>query len=135
MSNDQYEKAVAASIHKFDFHADRRGSLFVQDLTNFPVHFVRLFILEGIKKGSIRGEHAHKECWLFVFASGSGIDLNIKNTSGCDQFSLNRSMGVLIPPYNWTQVHFKEKNSMLYVLASQPYNPNDYIYSEPIPEA
>jgi len=44
-------------------------------------------------------------------------------------------MGVLIPPYNWTQVHFKEKNSALYVLASQPYDPNDYIYSEPNPDA
>jgi len=50
MLNEQYEEAVAASIHKFDFHTDSRGSLFVQDLANFPVNFVRLFILEGIKK-------------------------------------------------------------------------------------
>jgi hypothetical protein len=131
MSNERYKETADASIYKFDFRSDSRGSLFVQELSNFPVNFVRLFILEGMETGSIRGQHAHKECWLFVYASGSGITLNIANTSGSNIFVLDSSMGVLIPPYNWTEVHFKEKNSKLNVLASQPYDPSDYIYETP----
>lgn len=131
MSNERYKKTSDPSIHKFDFHSDSRGSLFVQELSNFPVNFVRLFVLEGTETGSIRGQHAHKECWLFVYASSSGITLNISNTSGSNVFVLDSSMGVLIPPYNWTEIHFKEKGSRLNVLASHPYDPSDYIYESP----
>jgi len=81
--------------------------------------------------GSIRGQHAHKECWQFVYASESGITLNIKNTSGSNVFVLDSSMGLLIPPYNWIEIHFQEKRSKLNVLASHPYDPNDYIYESP----
>lgn len=131
MLNEQYKETADASIHKFGFHSDSRGSLFVQDFSNFPVNFVRLFVLEGTEAGSIRGQHAHKECWLFVYASGSGITLNISNTSGSNVFVLDSSMGVLIPPYNWTEIHFKEKGSRLNVLASHSYDPSDYIYESP----
>jgi dTDP-4-dehydrorhamnose 3,5-epimerase-like enzyme len=131
MLNERYKETADASIHKFDFHSDSRGSLFVQDFSNFPVKFVRLFVSEGMESGSIRGQHAHKECWLFVYASGSGITLNISNTSGSNVFVLDSSMGVLIPPYNWTEIHFKEKGSRLNVLASHPYDLSDYIYESP----
>jgi len=131
MSKKQYKETTDATIHKFDFHSDSRGSLFVKDFSNFPINFVRLFVLESTEIGSIRGQHAHRECWQFVYASDSGITLNIKNTSGSNVFVLDSSIGLLIPPYNWTEIHFKEKKSKLNVLASHPYDPNDYIYESP----
>ena len=132
MSKDLYRKTADASIHTLDTHSDNRGILLVQDLSIFPVSFVRLFVLEGIEVGSVRGKHAHKECWLFAFASSSGITLKIKNTMGVKTFVMRPSIGVLIPPYNWIEVYFEDNNSKLNVLASKPYDADDYIYTSPL---
>jgi dTDP-4-dehydrorhamnose 3,5-epimerase-like enzyme len=131
MLNDSYKVTPDASIHKFEAFEDDRGTLHVKDFSNFPVSFIRLFVIEGSKAGDIRGSHAHKECWLFAYASGAGITLNIKNTCGSKTFALDQSFGVLIPPYNWTEVLFEIKSAKLNILASHPYDANDYISTIP----
>ncbi len=131
MSNNPYRNAITPTVHRFETHADSSGNLFVTDLSHFPVNFVRLFVLEASRAGYSRGKHAHKECWLFVYPSDTGISLNIKNTSGEETFILDPSMGILIPPYNWTEVIFEVQSAKLNVLASHLYDPNDYIYDSP----
>jgi hypothetical protein len=68
---------------------------------------------------------------MFAYPSCTGITLNIKNTLGATSFPLERDFGVLIPPYNWTEVVYENKDAKLNVLANKLYDPNDYIYPSP----
>jgi UDP-2-acetamido-3-amino-2,3-dideoxy-glucuronate N-acetyltransferase len=131
MTHSSYIPAMEVIAYKFDVHQDVRGTLMVQELESFPVKFTRLFTLKGASDGAVRGGHAHKICWLFMYSSGKDIQLKIENIMGHKTFYLEPELGILIPPYNWSEIIFSNSNSVLNVLASEPYNPDDYIYERP----
>jgi dTDP-4-dehydrorhamnose 3,5-epimerase-like enzyme len=131
MPDEVYKDTHDVSIHHFNVHVDNRGALHVTDLSKFSLNFVRLFILAASNPGEVRGRHAHKTCWLFAFASSAGVTLKTQNTYGSKEIPLDSNFGVLIPPYNWTEVIFETESAKLNVLASQQYDPSDYIYNLP----
>jgi len=111
-----------------------RGNLtaleFTQDLPFVPQ---RIFMTYGIPSLSTRGEHAHRLCEQFLVCVHGECHLRVDDGENCEEFCLNRpTFGVLVPPMIWAQEHLHSKDSVLLVLASHPYEPEDYIrdYSE-----
>ena len=47
-----------------------------------------------------------------------------------EYIKLNNSdmSGLLVPPMNWCEITYKDENTILLVLASHDYDPNDYIH-------
>ncbi len=131
MDTDDYKTAREAEICTFAVHNDQRGSLSVQDFSSFPVSFTRLFVLNSVDPSLKRGGHAHKKCWQFLFTSAPGIKVTISNKNSTHVVELQDNVGLLVPPYNWLEIEFSKSDSYLNVLASESYDPSDYIYVRP----
>ncbi|MCH5227060.1 MAG: WxcM-like domain-containing protein [Muribaculaceae bacterium] len=110
-------------------HSQRKGNLsVVENGDSIPFDIKRAYYLYDVPGGEARGEHAHKKLrQLIVAASGSFSvtldDGNIKRT-----FLLNRPYQALyVVPGIWRTLDDFSSGSVCLVLASAPYDPEDYI--------
>lgn len=106
-----------------------RGNLtaleFSQDL---PFVAQRIFLTYNIPSLSTRGEHAHRQCEQFLVCVHGECHLSVDDGENSEEFCLNRpTFGVLVPPMVWAQEHLHSADSVLMVLASRPYEAEDYI--------
>lgn len=122
---------MPVQLYEFATHQDARGTLQVQEFTTIPVNFKRMFVLDGAYDGAIRGRHAHKKCWLFMYSSGVGVNVSVENLEGINAYELEPGLGLLLPPYNWAEITFRIAGVKLIILASEHYDSADYIYSKP----
>jgi WxcM-like, C-terminal len=107
------------SINIFDF-----------EFLDFPIR--RIFWLRIPKKNSIRGEHAHRSCWQVIIPICNNIDLEVHNNFKNYATEITPGMGVIVPPWNWLRLRFPTDSSVVLVLASHKYDPDDYIYQRPL---
>lgn len=91
----------------------------------------RIFNIQGNGAETVRGGHAHKKCWQFLYSNGFGIKVDFQNLKSGGTFHLNFGSGLLVPPFNWVEVTFPEGAITVSVLASHSYDQNDYLYSKP----
>ncbi len=108
-----------------------RGNLSAIELPKIlPFEVKRIFLVHGVENTEIRGEHAHKICWQFLIASSGSVDVEVFDGMTRKVFNLNSpDKGLLIPPMIWgTQFNYSP-NGVLLVLASDPFDPDDYIHN------
>ncbi len=116
----------------FEVFKDSRGQLAALDLDKLPFIVKRVFVIKGNGIEVIRGGHAHKECWQFLYPSAQGVRVTFFNSSSTGSIDLNLGDGLVVPPYNWIEVTIPNENLTVNVLASHPYDKNDYLYDRPI---
>ena len=107
---------------------DNRGSLYVVNFSDLPFMPQRIFYIKDVPTFEDRGNHAHKSCHQILIALNGSVEVELINTDGSAYFNLsNPKLGLHIPPLNWgIQKNFQE-GTILLVLASEPYNKNEYI--------
>lgn len=117
------------TVIELDKHHKERGNItVVENGVTVPFDVKRTYYLYDVPGGESRGGHAHKELrQLIVAASGSFSvtldDGNIKRT-----FMLNRPyQGLLVVPGIWRTLDDFSSGSVCLVLASHPYDEDDYI--------
>jgi UDP-2-acetamido-3-amino-2,3-dideoxy-glucuronate N-acetyltransferase len=108
---------------------DSRGSLsFAQYEETLPFLPKRYFVVFDVGEGQTRGNHAHKASHqLLVCVKGSCVvELDDGNTQ--DEVWLDRpELALYMPPKIWaTQKQFS-RDAALLVLASELYDPEEYI--------
>jgi dTDP-4-dehydrorhamnose 3,5-epimerase-like enzyme len=90
----------------------------------------RFFVVSGVPQGATRGGHAHRALHeLLVCVTGS---LKVTATDGHTEqtFTLDSpKVSLHLPPMVWATQHDHSPDAVLLVLASLPYNPDDYIKS------
>jgi dTDP-4-dehydrorhamnose 3,5-epimerase-like enzyme len=108
---------------------DPRGNLsFVEENNHIPFKIERTYWIYDVPGGQVRGGHAFKEQDEFIIALSGSIDVIIDDGKTKQVFSLNRSYyGLYVPKGLWRQMDNFSTNSLAVVLASTPYNENDYI--------
>lgn len=108
---------------------DRRGNLsFIEGNNHIPFVIARTYWIYDVPGGEVRGAHAYKENQEFVVALSGSFDVVLHDGIQEYRFSLNRSYyGVYIPKMMWRTIENFSTNSLALVLASKPYDPNDYI--------
>ena len=115
------------------FH-DIRGNLsFIEETTHIPFTFQRAYWIYDVPGGEARGGHAYKENEEVIIALSGSFDVILDDGETKKTFSLNRSYyGLYVPKGLWREMNNFSTNSLAFILASQSYNPNDYIreYSE-----
>lgn len=109
---------------------DRRGNLSViEELKNIPFKIERTYWIYDVPGGETRGGHAYKENQEFIVALSGSFDVILDDGEERKKYSLNRSYyGLYVPKGLWREMNNFSTNSLALVLASIPYNPEDYIY-------
>ena len=109
---------------------DARGNLsFIEEENHIPFLIKRAFWIYDVPGGEERGGHAYRENEEFIVALSGSFDVVLDDGKGLVQtFHLNRSYyGLYVPNMIWRQMTNFSTNSLAMILASRPYDVNDYI--------
>lgn len=110
---------------------DDRGELKVLEFNRLPFVAKRYFVISVNHESITRGGHAHKSCWQAMNPQGGSCLVQIKNSTSVESVEINPQEFLIVPPFNWCKIHFESRSTKLNVFASQEFDQNDYIYSEP----
>lgn len=113
--------------------SDPRGNLsFLEGGNHIPFEIKRAYWIYDVPGGQIRGGHAYKTLNEFIIALSGSFDVVLDNGQKEEVFSLNRSYyGLYVPRMIWRRLENFSTNSLCLILASETYNPDDYIYDYP----
>jgi UDP-2-acetamido-3-amino-2,3-dideoxy-glucuronate N-acetyltransferase len=108
---------------------DMRGSLAASELTkDLPFQPRRFFVVYRVPSAEARGEHAHRACHQFlVCLAGSLVVLVDDGTNRAQVLLDDPGLGLYMPPMVWGTQYAHSTDAILAVLASDPYDSNDYI--------
>lgn len=119
------------SRHRFiDFPqiVDDRGSLtYVEESDHLSFDISRVYYLYDFS-GEPRGNHAHRELEQVMIALNGGLDVTLDDGQSTVTVRLDDpSEGLYVPPGLWRELDEFETGTVCLVLASDPYDENDYI--------
>jgi UDP-2-acetamido-3-amino-2,3-dideoxy-glucuronate N-acetyltransferase len=108
---------------------DMRGSLSVAEVGNqLPFEPKRYFIVFDVPSAEVRGEHAHRTLEEFLVCIKGSIHLAVDDGQRREEFVLDRpNLAVHVMPITWITQYGYTPDAVLLVLASDVYDPNDYI--------
>jgi acetyltransferase-like isoleucine patch superfamily enzyme len=109
---------------------DLRGRLIAAEFSNLPFVPARVFAVFDVPSSSVRGEHAHRRCEQILICVRGGVRCLVDDGTHRAEFVLDRpDVGLYIPAMRWgTQYHYSA-DAALMILASLPYDADDYIRS------
>ena len=109
---------------------DNRGNLsFIEQMKHIPFDIKRSYWIYDVPGGQIRGGHAYRKNEEFIVALSGSFDVVLDDGKEKKIFSLNRSyFGLYVPKCIWRQMRNFSTNSLALILASTPFDANDYIY-------
>lgn len=111
--------------------SDERGCLQALDFSKISFVPVRMFLISEVPDNMVRGKHGHFSTEQYLITVSGQLQLEIKDPEGLSQSQiLEKGEGIHIPSKYWIKMTFMQSTQVL-VLASAPYNQNDYFY-EPI---
>lgn len=110
-------------------HSDRKGNItVVENNETVPFEVKRTYYLYDIPGGEERGAHAHKELRQLIIAASGSFDVVLNDGNVKRTFTLNRPYnGLLVVPGIWRELNNFSSGSVCLVLASMPYEVEDYI--------
>lgn len=97
---------------------------------NVPFDIRRVFYSYDIPGGESRGAHAHRRCHQLIVAAGGSFEVVVDDGINRRTIALNRPFyGLYVPPGIWASEQSFSSGSICLVLASEPYEEEDYIRS------
>lgn len=119
-------------VRMIDFpeHGDERGHLvIVEGGQNIPFEIRRAFYIYGSDREVIRGQHANRKTEFVLINVAGTSKVRVKDGEGNEAiFCLNRPhTGIYLPTMVWKDMYDFSADSVLLVLASEHYDPDEYI--------
>jgi dTDP-4-dehydrorhamnose 3,5-epimerase-like enzyme len=117
-------------IQRFAEFSDLRGRLTAGELPNDGLPFVprRWFLVYDVPSQEIRGEHAHRLCHQFLICIAGTVTVAVDDGERRAEVVLDApTLGIYIPPLVWGSQFRYDADAVLLVLASHPYDADDYI--------
>lgn len=110
-------------------HSDRKGNIsVVQNGDTVPFDVKRVYYLYDVPGGESRGSHAHKELSQFIVAASGSFRVTLDDGHAKRSFFLNRPyQGLYVKPGIWRDLDDFSSGAVCMVLASEKYDPDDYI--------
>ena len=115
---------------EFQQRGDERGHLvIVEGGIDIPFEIKRVFYIYGSDADVIRGQHANRESEFILINVAGKSKVKVKDGEGNEAiYCLNRPhTGIYLPTMVWKDMYDFSEDSVLLVLASTHYNPNEYI--------
>lgn len=114
--------------HFVRLFTESRGQLGVAEFSHLPFIPRRMFWITDVPTATSRAGHAHRTCTqLLIGLSGSTVATVTTEDGVSVATTLSVGNSLLIPPRHWLVLSDFAPGSVLGVLASEPYNPDDYI--------
>ena len=110
-------------------HSPRKGDIsVVENGITVPFDTNRVYYLYDVPGGVDRGGHAHKELKQLIVAASGSFTVVLDDGIVKRSVVLNRPyMGLYVVPGIWRVLEDFSSGSVCLVLASEKYDPNDYI--------
>ena len=124
MDNKQY------SIINLPKICDPRGNLTVaEECKNVPFDIKRAYWTYDVPGGESRGGHAHKKLKQLLIALSGSFTVTLDDGTEKKTFLLNHPyQGLVIETGIWRTLDDFSSGAVCLVLASEVYEPEDYIY-------
>lgn len=108
---------------------NRAGNITVfQNEPRQPFTVRRIYYLYDVPGGAERGGHAHKNIYQLIVAAGGSFDVILDDGINRKIVPLNRPYyGLMVVPGIWRELVNFSSGAVCLVLASEKYNPEDYI--------
>ena len=109
---------------------DERGQLVIAEAKlDIPFDIKRVFYIYGSDRDVIRGQHANKRTEFVLINVAGTSKVKVKDGEGNEKvFSLDRPhIGIYLPTMTWKDMYDFSDDSVLLVLASEHYDPEEYI--------
>jgi acetyltransferase-like isoleucine patch superfamily enzyme/dTDP-4-dehydrorhamnose 3,5-epimerase-like enzyme len=117
------------SLHALTLVEDLRGRLAAGEFVDqIPFQPKRFFLVFDVPGKEVRGEHAHRTCHQFLICLRGRVSIVVDDGRHAAEIGLDGpELGVYVPPMIWTVQFRYSDDAMLLVLASEHYDPADYI--------
>lgn len=108
---------------------EARGLLTVGEVERqVPFAPRRFFVVSGVPDENIRGEHAHLRLHQFLVCLAGRVVAEVDDGRSRAAVTLDSPrVGLYMPPMTWGAQHHYSPDAVLLVLASDPYDPADYV--------
>lgn len=101
----------------------------VSPFVGVPFDVKRTYWTYDIPAGAARGGHAHKECQEMIIAASGSFTVTLDDGNQKETYLLNRpDQGLLVNTGIWRTLQDFAAGSVCFVLASDLYDADDYIY-------
>jgi UDP-2-acetamido-3-amino-2,3-dideoxy-glucuronate N-acetyltransferase len=117
-------------VQRFSEFSDLRGKLTAGEMPSEGIPFApqRWFLVYGVPSREVRGEHAHRVCHQFLICVSGRVSVAVDDGTRRGEVLLDEpNVGVYVPPRVWASEYRYEDDAVLLVLASHPYDADDYI--------
>lgn len=102
--------------------------VFAQTPEHIPFKIKRVYFISKAHPKLPRGLHAHKKNKQIIFCISGSVKLILDNGQKKEKVTLNQSnIGVFLDKMIWHQMQDFKDDTILLVLASDKFNPADYI--------
>jgi len=108
---------------------DLRGNLVARQMgSGLPFRPERCFMVYDVPSKELRGEHAHRACEQLLICVSGSVNVLCDDGEHRQEFTLDSpELGLHIGPMVWGTQYRYARDAVLLVLASLPYDPDDYI--------
>jgi acetyltransferase-like isoleucine patch superfamily enzyme/dTDP-4-dehydrorhamnose 3,5-epimerase-like enzyme len=117
------------TLHRLPRVRDLRGDLsFGEVHREVPFAVARYFVVFDVSGEHVRGEHAHRTLHQFLICVHGTCHVVADDGTTRQEFTLDQPyVGLYIPPMVWAVQYKYSADGVLLVLASDSYDPDDYI--------
>jgi dTDP-4-dehydrorhamnose 3,5-epimerase-like enzyme len=118
-----------AKLIEFPQHGDEKGYLVViEEKLDVPFEIKRVFYIYGSQRDALRGKHANRKSEFMLINVSGTSKVRVDYGNSTEEFDLNRAhVGVYIPKMVWKEMFDFSEDSVLLVLCSELYDPDEYI--------
>lgn len=117
-------------VQRFKEFSDLRGNLTAGEFPGEDIPFEpkRWFLVYDVPSREVRGEHAHRVCHQFLICVTGQVTVAVDDGESRGEVLLDEpTLGLYVPPMVWASQFRYESGAVLLVLASHPYDSDDYI--------
>lgn len=123
-------KINGVKILDFPQRGDKRGHLVIAEGgIDIPFEIKRVFYIYGSDADVIRGHHANRRSEFVLINVAGTSKVKVKDGEGNEKvFLLDRPhIGIYLPTMIWKDMYDFSDDSVLLVLSSEHYDPEEYI--------
>ena len=128
-ASTESSRVNGVSLKRLRVATDLRGSLVAGEVgSDVPFTPQRYFVVFDVPSRETRGEHAHRSCQQFLVCLHGSVSVVVDDGRQREEFLLDSpNQGLHVPAMVWASQYRYSADAVMLVLASDRYDPEDYI--------